>query len=93
MYTIHREANAALSGRRFVVRPCTRAPAKRTQPFPISSGEQFGSDIFGSLTARKTAMQAVVGIWKDRTDIGSTEAYVRGLRRGTRLKRLPTHDR
>jgi hypothetical protein len=42
----------------------------------------------GSLTARKTAMQAVVGIWKDRTDIGNTKAYVRGLRRGNRLKRL-----
>jgi Arc/MetJ family transcription regulator len=42
----------------------------------------------GSLAARKTAMQAVVGIWKDRADIGDTKAYVRGLRRGTRLKRL-----
>lgn len=42
----------------------------------------------GSLAARKTAMQAVVGIWKDRTDIGDTKAYVRNLRRGTRLKRL-----
>jgi hypothetical protein len=42
----------------------------------------------GSLTARKTAMGAVVGIWKDRTDIGNTKAYVRGLRRGNRLKRL-----
>jgi hypothetical protein len=42
----------------------------------------------GSLAARKTAMQAVVGIWKDRTDIGNTKAHVRGLRRGTRLRRL-----
>jgi predicted transcriptional regulator len=42
----------------------------------------------GSLAARKTAMQAVVGLWKDRSDIGDTRAYVRGLRRGTRLKRL-----
>jgi hypothetical protein len=42
----------------------------------------------GSLTARKTAMEAVVGIWKDRADIGDVKAYVRSLRRGTRLKRL-----
>jgi len=42
----------------------------------------------GSLTARKAAMQAVVGIWKDRSEIGDTKAYIRGLRSGTRLKRL-----
>ena len=42
----------------------------------------------GSMDARKTAMQAVVGIWKDRKEMGDTKAYVRGLRRGTRLKRL-----
>jgi len=42
----------------------------------------------GSRTARKTAMQAVVGIWQDRTDIGNTEAYVRRLRGGKRIKRL-----
>jgi len=30
----------------------------------------------GSQMARKAAMQAVVGIWKGRTDIGNTEAYV-----------------
>lgn len=42
----------------------------------------------GSLVSRKAAMQAAVGIWKDRADIGDTRAYVRGLRGGTRLKRL-----
>jgi hypothetical protein len=42
----------------------------------------------GSVDARAKAMQAVVGIWKDRKDMAGTEAYVRGLRRGTRLKRL-----
>ncbi len=42
----------------------------------------------GSSDTRTKAMQAVVGIWKDRKDMASTEAYVRGLRRGTRLKRL-----
>ncbi len=33
-------------------------------------------------------MQAVVGIWKDRKEDEDTEAYIRGLRRGTRLNRL-----
>jgi hypothetical protein len=42
----------------------------------------------GSVDARRLAMQAVVGIRKDRKDMGDTRAYVRGLRRGTRLKRL-----
>ena len=42
----------------------------------------------GSTDARKNAMQAVVGICKDRKDMAGTEAYVRGLRRGTRLKKL-----
>ena len=42
----------------------------------------------GSLDARKRAMQAVVGIRKDRKDLADTEAYVRRLRRGIRLKRL-----
>ena len=42
----------------------------------------------GSADTRAKAMQAVVGIWKDRKDMVSGEAYLRGLRRGTRLKRL-----
>ena len=42
----------------------------------------------GSMDSRAKAMQAVVGIWKDRKDMSSTEAYVRRLRRGSRLKRL-----
>lgn len=41
-----------------------------------------------SSDTRAKAMQAVVGIWKDRKDMAGAEAYVRGLRRGTRLKRL-----
>lgn len=39
-------------------------------------------------TPRKRAMQAVVGLWSQRTDLPSTEAYVRRLRRDTRLKRF-----
>jgi len=37
---------------------------------------------------RKEALLSVVGIWKDRTDLPVTETYIRGLRKGTRLKRI-----
>ena len=37
---------------------------------------------------RRRAMQAVVGLWKDRTDLPDTETYIRQLRRGRRLRRL-----
>ena len=40
------------------------------------------------LEERKTAMQAAVGLWKDRKDMVDSAAYVRGLRRGTRLQYL-----
>jgi hypothetical protein len=43
----------------------------------------------GNFEARRKAMEALVGIWKDRTDLpDSTEEYVRSLRRDTRLERL-----
>jgi hypothetical protein len=42
----------------------------------------------GSLTARKTAMQAMVGIRKDRVGNSDTDAYLRSLRRGNRIERL-----
>jgi len=42
----------------------------------------------GSLEERRTAMQAVVGLWQDRKETADSTAYIRGLRRGTRLKRL-----
>ena len=43
----------------------------------------------GNLDERRKAMEALVGIWKDRTDLpDSTEEYVRSLRRDTRLERL-----
>ncbi len=42
----------------------------------------------GSADERKKAMRAVIGLWKDRADIGDATAYVRTLRRGTRLNRL-----
>ena len=43
----------------------------------------------GNLDERREAMEAIVGIWKDRTDLpDSTEEYVRSLRRDTRMERL-----
>jgi len=43
----------------------------------------------GNLDERRAAMEAIVGIWKDRTDLpDSTEEYVRSLRHDTRIERL-----
>ncbi len=40
---------------------------------------------------RRRALQAVVGLWKDRNDLPDTEAYVRQLRKGgSRLRRIAT---
>lgn len=36
----------------------------------------------------EASMRGAFGIWKNRGDIGDTGAYVRGLRKGTRLQRL-----
>ena len=45
-------------------------------------------DKYGSSPAnRREGMQAWVGIWKDRKDLPSTEAYVRQLRKGGRRRR------
>lgn len=44
---------------------------------------------YGSLpVSRREAMQAFVGMWKDREDMRDSTAYVRGLRKGKRLKRI-----
>jgi hypothetical protein len=37
---------------------------------------------------RGEAMQALVGIWKDRQDLPDSEQYVRRLRKGKRLRRI-----
>ena len=37
---------------------------------------------------RKEACEAIVGLWKDRTDIGETDDYIRDLRRSSRLERF-----
>jgi hypothetical protein len=36
----------------------------------------------GPAAKRRDAMEAVIGIWKDRDDIGLAERYVRQLREG-----------
>lgn len=40
------------------------------------------------LAARRQAMRAFAGIWKDRTDLPESEVYLRALRKGSRLKRV-----
>jgi Ribbon-helix-helix protein, copG family len=42
----------------------------------------------GDTAGRKQALLSAVGLWKDRTDIRDASAYVRRLRKGSRLKRL-----
>lgn len=42
----------------------------------------------GRMEGRREAMQAFVGIRKDRMDLSDSTEYVRGLRRGGRLGRL-----
>ena len=37
---------------------------------------------------RELVLRAAVGLWSDRTDLGSTEDYVRKLRKDRRLERL-----
>lgn len=38
--------------------------------------------------ARREALLSAVGLWGDRPDLPDTQAYVRSLRKGDRLKRL-----
>jgi predicted DNA-binding ribbon-helix-helix protein len=42
----------------------------------------------GNLQERRSAMQALVGLRKDRYNFKNSEKYVRRLRRGTRLERI-----
>ena len=46
--------------------------------------EKYGS----SPVDRRQAMQALVGMWKDREGISDSTAYVRRLRKGKRLRRI-----
>lgn len=38
------------------------------------------------------AIDSIFGIWKDRTDISSTDEYIRSLRKDTRLKRFGINE-
>lgn len=42
----------------------------------------------GGTEERAQAMQAIVGMWADRSDLPDTDVYVRKLRRSDRLNRL-----
>jgi hypothetical protein len=42
----------------------------------------------GNKDERRAAMEAIVGLWKNRNDLPDTETYIRSLRGGKRLKRL-----
>lgn len=42
----------------------------------------------GKLDERRRAMEAIVGIRKDRPEFRHSQAYVRSLRRGSRIERL-----
>lgn len=42
----------------------------------------------GNLQERRKAMQAIVGMWKDRDEFKDPEDYIRNLRSDSRLERL-----
>jgi hypothetical protein len=43
-------------------------------------------------SARREALLAVIGLWKDRTDLPETEDYIRELRSGDRLRGVMNDD-
>jgi Ribbon-helix-helix protein, copG family len=57
---------------------------------PISElVRQAVRDKYGNpLAHRRRAMQAWVGLWRDRSDLRDSETYVRQLRKGERLRRI-----
>ena len=82
MYPIHREANPALFGRRFVGYPAARARSEKTSISDLVR-QAVRERYLGSLTARKAAMQAVVGMWKDRPEIGDSKTTSAGSAAGS----------
>ena len=52
---------------------------------PIMIPNQADPD---KLEERRAALMAIIGIWKDRTDLPDTETYIRNLRNRFRLERL-----
>ena len=66
-------------------------PRARSQGTTISAlvREAARERYLGNLEERRKAMEGLIGIWKDRTDLPDyTEKYVRSMRRDTRLERL-----
>jgi hypothetical protein len=47
-----------------------------------------GEQIYLDDQGRKQAFENVIGLWKDRDDLGDAEEYVRAIRRGLRLIRF-----
>jgi len=47
-------------------------------------GRAFGSD---QADERLNTLEGISGLWRDRKDLGSTDGYVRRLRRDTRRSR------
>jgi metal-responsive CopG/Arc/MetJ family transcriptional regulator len=41
-----------------------------------------------AIAGRQQSMREFAGIWKNRTDLSDPEAYLRALRKGSRLKRM-----
>ncbi len=42
----------------------------------------------GAPATRREALQSIVGLWRDRTDIADSTAYVRALRKDNRFERI-----
>jgi macrodomain Ter protein organizer (MatP/YcbG family) len=42
----------------------------------------------GGPATRREALQSIAGLWKDRTDITDSTAYVRALRKDNRLEKI-----
>jgi predicted DNA-binding protein len=65
-----------------------RARARRTRT-TVSHlvREAIREQYVGKFEERSAAMQALIGIRKDLPEFSDSEAYVRGLRRGSRLEK------
>jgi hypothetical protein len=55
---------------------------------PIRRAIEQASERTGKERNLEKAVDSIAGIWAGRDDIGSTENYIRSLRKGKRLKRL-----
>ena len=65
----------------------TRARSSRTSISELVR-EAVRERYFGQLDERKRAMQAFVGIRRNRPEFSDSTDYIRNLRRGTRIQKL-----